>query len=276
VIYDPGPGAQTISSQIVVLPDGALVNVLVRIQGSGTATRADVVAVRSADAGATWSEPVVVNALRAIGVVDGKTGHPVRAGEVVPSSAVDGAGRIWVAWEDARFSGGARDGIALASSADGGATWSAAVQVNRVPEVQAFRPAVAAGAAGAVAVTYHDLRYDLSQDPDHTWATVFRATTRDGGATWEELPQGGPFDLRSAPDAQGWFVGDYTGLVARRDDFQAVFSMGSSALGAGTDAFASRAPAVVPVGAIVPRAQVNAAPLPLGDRVRAMRELTPR
>ncbi len=276
VLHDPGPGAQTIASQIVVLPDGALVNVLVRIRGTTTAEPgSDVAALRSDDAGATWSDPVVVGALRAIGVVDAKTGHPVRAGEVVPSSSVDASGRIWVAWQDARFSGGARDGIALASSDDGGATWSAPLQVNREPRVQAFRPAVAASAGDAVAVTYYDLRYDLALDHDHTWATAWRATTADGGRTWVEAPEGGPFDLRTAPDAGGWFVGDYTGLVPRRDEFEAVFSMASSALGPGTDAFASGPPLAVPLAA-TPPAQVNATPAPLAERLRAIRELPPR
>lgn len=275
VVLDPGPDAQTISNQIVVLPDGALVNVLVRILGaSGSSPTSDVVAMRSSDAGATWSGPVVVGALRAIGAVDPRDGHPIRAGELVPSSAVDGAGRLWVAWQDARFSGGARDGIALAASDDGGLTWSAPVQVNRAPEVQAFRPAVAASADGAVAVTYYDLRFDVAIDRDRAWATAWRATSRDRGATWAEIPEGGPFDLRSAPDAGGWFLGDYTGLVARRGGFTAVFSMSTSALGAGTDAFAS-GPAL-PTAPPAAAAQRNARPLPLAERLRAARELPPR
>ena len=275
VLHDPGPNAQTISSQIVVLPDGALVNVFVRILGtSADRPTMDVVAMRSDDAGATWSDPGVVGALRAIGAVDPKDGHPIRAGEVVPSSSADGDGRIWVAWQDARFSGGARDGIALAVSGDGGASWSAPVQVNRAPLVQAFRPAVAAGAGGAVAVTYYDLRFDVEGDRERTWATAWRATTADGGATWAEAPEGGPFDLRTAPDAGGWFVGDYTGVVPRRGGFTALFSMARSALGDGTDAFASGS--ALPVAAPPARAQWNARPAPLADRVRATREILPR
>jgi hypothetical protein len=271
VLHDPGADAQTISSQIVVLPDGALVTVFVRILRTSSAQpSSDVVAMRSTDAGATWSAPVVVGPLRAIGAVDPEDGHGIRAGELVPSSAADEAGRLWVAWQDASFSGGARDGIALATSRDGGATWSAPVQVNREPLVQAFRPAVAA-AAGRVAVTYYDLRFDAALEADGTWATVWRATTSDGGATWAEVPEGGPFDLRAAPDAGGWFVGDYSGLVARRAGFASVFSMSRSALGAGTDAFAS-GPSL-PLAAPPARAQRNAHPAPLAERLRAARDL---
>jgi hypothetical protein len=274
-IHDPGRDAQTISSQVVVLPDGALVNVFVRItQASTPRAAADVVAMRSEDAGGTWSEPVRVAALQAIGAVDPKSGHPVRAGEVVPSSAADAGGTLWVAWQDARFAGGARDGIALAASADGGLSWSAPVQANRAPAVQAFRPAVAAG-GGAVAVTYYDFRHDVAGDRDRVWTTFWRATTADGGATWREIPEGGPFDLRTAPDAGGWFLGDYTGLVARAGGFAALFSMGRSALGDGTDAFASGSPAGEPPAAGAAPA-LGARPRPLSERLRAVRDLAPR
>lgn len=236
VLHDPGPDAQTISSQLVVLPGGALVNVFVRITGlAGASASFEVMASRSADRGQSWLAPVLVAALRARGAADPETGHAIRAGEVVPSSAVDAAGVVWVAWEDARFSGGARDGIALSRSEDGGATWSAPRQVNGAPEVLAFRPAVAAG-AGGVAVTYYDLRDDAGAAARGSWTTFWRATSTDGGATWTDAPGGGPFDLRLAPDAEGWFLGDYTGLVARGGGFVALFGMS----GASTDLFVSR------------------------------------
>ncbi|HEY6098436.1 MAG TPA: sialidase family protein, partial [Anaeromyxobacter sp.] len=186
---------------------------------------------------ATWSAPVQVGRLLARGATDPKTGHAVRAGEVVPFAAVDPAtGTLHVVWQDARFSGGARDGIAHSTSTNGGLVWSAPVQVNGAPGVQAFRPAVAVGDGGAIAVTYYDFRSDDALDSMHTWTTFWLATSTDGGATWRDVPVGGPFDLRSAPDVDGWFLGDYTGLVARRSGFVALFAMG----GASTDVFASR------------------------------------
>lgn len=227
VIHDPGPDAQTISSQIVVLPDGALVDVFVRITAASAAEPVfDVVAIRSTDGGETWTEPATVAALRAVGAVDPKSRRPVRAGEVVPSTAVDPAsGALHVVWQDARFSGGARDGVALATSWDGGLTWSGPTQVNRAPGAQAFRPAVAVGAGGTLAVTYYDLRHDVAIDAEHVWTTFWKVTSADGGASWIEVPEGGPFDLRAAPDAGGLFLGDYTGLVAAGDGFVAAFSM---------------------------------------------------
>lgn len=247
ILYDPGSNAQTIASQIVVLPGGALVNVLVRItclstndpRCTGTTHPLfELVALRSEDGGASWSVPgAVISELRARGAQDPKTGHAVRAGEVVPFTAVDGAtGQLYVVWEDARFSGGARDGIVIATSVDGGLDFSAPAQVNGSPSAEAFRPAVAVGKGGAIAVTYYDFRSDPAADPDHTWTSFWRATSPDFGGTWHEAPEGGPFDLRTTPDAEGWFVGDYTGLVASGDRFIALFGMG----GDSTDVFVSR------------------------------------
>jgi hypothetical protein len=243
VLHDPGPDAQTIGNLVVVLPGGALLDVFVRILGvSGAAPRFDVAVVASADGGDTWSDAVVVGELRSRGTFDPKSGRPIRAGEVVPLAAVDPAsGAVHVVWQDARFSGGAHDGIALATSHDGGATWSAPQQVNLAPAALAFRPAVAAGSGGVVAVTYYDLRNDVRLDPGRLWTTFWRATSEDGFATWTEAPEGGPFDLREAPDAGGLFLGDYTGLAAAAGLFVAVFAM-TAADGGGARVFATPAP----------------------------------
>src|SRR5207245_4768308 len=72
--------------------------------------------------------------LRSIGIVDIKTGEPLRTGDIIPEIAVDNdSGALYVVWQDARFSGLTRDGIAFSRSADGGLTWSNPVQINKVP-----------------------------------------------------------------------------------------------------------------------------------------------
>ena len=226
VIHDPGPDAQTISNQIVALPGGALVDVFVLVTRASQARPDYTVAVlRSPDRGVTWSAPIPVGRVLAAGARD-PAGHPIRSGIVVPAVAADpAAGVLHVAWEDARFGGGTRDGVVLATSADGGLTWSAPRQVHQAPAAQAFRPSLAVAPGGALALTYHDDREGAGR-PAGAWITVWLATSRDGGDTWQELALGEPFDLRLAPDVtgDGWFVGDYTGLVADGDGFVAVFA----------------------------------------------------
>jgi hypothetical protein len=143
--------------------------------------------------------------------------------------AVDSAnGALYAVWMDARFSffqTGAFlwDSIAFSESIDGGATWSAPIQVNATPpgsiqNSQAFTPSVAVGDDGSVTVTYYDFR-DNTASPATLgtthWAVHCHPATESCGipASWDEETQVSPtFDIREAPFARGYFLGDYMGL----------------------------------------------------------------
>jgi hypothetical protein len=225
-IFDPGADAQTVSNQIAVLPDGALLDGLMVItKNSSQNPLSHVTILRSADKGLNWSAPIDVAAAEFIGVVDPKTNKGVRSGTVVPSLAVDPAsGAVYVVWEDARFSGGARDGIALSKSSDGGLHWSQPVQVNQAPAAQAFTPVVSVS-AGEVGVSYTDLRNDDPNDKSRLLATHWLAVSADGGNTWQETQLVSPFDLQNAPFAGGYFLGDYEGLVHSGASFLPLFTV---------------------------------------------------
>ena len=124
---------------------------------------------------------------------------------------------MYVAWQDARFSGGTHDAIAVARSDDDGRTWGAPVRVNGDPRVAAFTPVVQVAPDGSVGVLYHDLRNNtaLPTLPTDVWL----ARSEDGGMTWRDLHVDGPFDLTQAPYANGLFLGDYAGLVIVEDRF---------------------------------------------------------
>ena len=236
-IYSTGRLEGTIGNQVVVLPDGTLVNVfnLYQLNADSSLKHSALMAIRSTDRGMTWSAPVKISSTRSIGVVDTKTSEPVAANQgFMPAVALDpGSGTLYVTWEDARFSGMLRDGIALSKSVDGGMTWSRPVQVNQAPGVQAFNPMVSVSASGIVAVTYYDFRNDNS-DPQVLLTDSWMAISSDGGRQWRERRIGEPFDMRTAPlcsscdDPPAFFVGDYSGLDYQNDSFVALMVRANS------------------------------------------------
>ena len=140
-IYDPGPNQQTINNQVAVLPDGTLVAFFTRFVSVGPVlvqTTLDV--IRSTDKGLTWSAPIAVSPVQARGATDPESGAPIRDGANLGSISAGANGQLAIVWQDSRFSGGQRDGVALSRSLDGGLTWTTPVQLNRVPAVQAFLP----------------------------------------------------------------------------------------------------------------------------------------
>src|SRR3989475_414948 len=103
-IYDPGPDTQTVSNQIVVLPDHTLVNSsMVVTENSSTSPHVSIAVMRSADHGASWpAPPVTVAEAAVVGVNDPKSNLGIRTGSGVHSIAVDREsgpnGPIYVAW----------------------------------------------------------------------------------------------------------------------------------------------------------------------------------
>ncbi|MBV8975069.1 MAG: exo-alpha-sialidase [Sinobacteraceae bacterium] len=211
-IYDPGPSAQTIGNQIVVLPGDLLLNFFTEIDTQGASSAVAVRVIRSVDNGAHWSIPATVSDIQALGTSNPANNQPVRDGsELVSVSANDGM--IYVAWQDSRFSMGKHDGIALVHSSDGGHTWSAPVQVNADVNVQAFTPTVNVGPDGVVAVTYFDLRNNTTPSTSTLYADCWLVISSDGGVTFTEQHLSGSSNLYHAPDAEGLFLGDYQALV---------------------------------------------------------------
>jgi hypothetical protein len=104
------------------------------------------------------------------------------------------------------------EGIALSRSSDGGLSWSAPIQVNRVPAVQAHTASVDVADDGSVGVTYYDFRKDTA-DPKVFLSDYWEVRSHDGGHTWQERHLAGSFDMLTAPkDDGGLFLGDYQSL----------------------------------------------------------------
>jgi hypothetical protein len=249
-IYDPGSSAQTLGNYIVVLPGDVLLDVFTEITTGINSSSSTVRVIRSMDHGTNWSAPTTIAELNSIGTSNPANNAPVRDGsDIVSVSALPvsagGAGTVYVAWQDSRFSMGKHDGIALARSMDGGQTWSTPVQVNADPNVQAFTPTVNVRADGVVAVTYFDLRNNTHPSTAHLYADCWMVTSTDGGMTFTEQHLSGSFDLQNAPNSEGLFLGDYQALVSTGSGsaflpFYAQPELGSAVL---TDTFISFPPA---------------------------------
>ena len=209
-IYDPGVNSQTLGNEIVVLPNGMLIDLFTQIDSAaGVPQKASAMIIRSADQGVTWSGPIKVADLLAVGAKDPENGSPVRDGADLPQIAVSPSGVLFMTWADGRFSGGVRDGIAITHSSDGGLTWSVPTQLNGSTASEAFEPSVHVRNDGTVTVTYFDFRNDTSTSDLPTILWLARSTD---AVSWHESAIAGPFDLENAPVAEGLFVGDYQGL----------------------------------------------------------------
>lgn len=239
-IYDPGPLAQTINNQIVVLPNGTLVNFFTQFNTAANAqTIVTLSIVRSPDKGVTWSAPIVISPVQSLGTSDPETGTFVRDGSTLGSIAVGPQGQLVAVWQDARFSNGMRDGIAFSRSLDGGLTWSPATRVNRDPSVPAFLPAVTVRSDGTYGVSYFDFRSNTAATA--TLLTDYWLTRSTDGLTWLESRISGPFDLAIAPNSEGLFVGDYQGLTSIGATFVPFYAQTNTGLANRTDIFATLA-----------------------------------
>ncbi len=245
-IYDPGPAAQTVGNQVVVLPDGTLddfFNVIDEIPIPPFSTNT-LALKRSPDQGETWSpagDPIVVSAMEpGLGVSDPDTGQALRSADSLFDIAVNPtSGTLYAVWQDARFSAFGHESVAFSRSRDGGLTWSEPIKINRTPtdlpvaNQQAFVPAVAVNRKGMIAITYYDFRFNGAEPEGLTdqWAVTCRPKAKrdcSDPKDWNELRlTQESFDIIKAPNAGGLFLGDYDGLAAVRNSFIAAFSVSS-------------------------------------------------
>src|SRR6266568_2894337 len=218
-IFDPGQNSQTIGNVIVVDPKTAVLYDFFEVfQTTGspkfTPRGFSVGFVSSSDGGTTWSGPTTVAAQQFVTDTDPNTGAALRTGEGLPSVAIDAnTGQLYVVWSDDRFTGGTVNQVVISTSADGGKTWTAPAVISKVTGRPAFTPTVAVNSAGVVGVTYYDLRNlpagDTTTLPTDYW---FTDSSDNGKSFGDETHIAGSFDLLKAPNAGGFFVGDYEAL----------------------------------------------------------------
>jgi len=227
---------QTIGNVIVVDPrTDTLYDFFDAINGSGSNAKGqhgfNVAFQKSTDGGATWTAPRIISNLGTVFVSDPNTGQTIRTGDIIPEPAIDPAtGQLYVVWQDARFSGGKFDQVAISTSTDGGTTWSTPVRVNTPEGQPAFTATVAVNSNHTVGVTYYDFREltptNTTTLPTDYFIKTFSPSRVLSGGIDTNVPDtqaAGPFNMLAAPFASGFFVGDYEGLTAVDTAFHPFF-----------------------------------------------------
>jgi hypothetical protein len=264
---------QTIGNQIVVLPDGTLVdgfNYITGSNGQGIQRGDNAAVIFSTDHGTTWSStPTIIANMGDAGVRDPEPVNClgdntpstpcllVRTGDILPDFAADptsgSPGTMYAVWQSHQtatvLGNPVDDTILISRSTDGGHSWSAPVKVNHTPSgVQAFTAAVHVAANGDVAVTYYDFRNDAAGDAALStdyWIVHHHAGEPFDSAHFSDENRLTPasFNMRAAPYASGYFVGDYEGLDSFGSTFTPFFvqATGSGPFKPLTDAFYSTA-----------------------------------
>jgi hypothetical protein len=213
----------TIGNQIVVLPNGTLIDFTDYSTGSGVqpSNHHWKAVFRSTDHGVTWSKPITISQVTEVGTRIPDGSFPVRAGG--DDIAVDPAnGNLYAAWTDSRFNDGTHNDIVVSKSTDGGLTWSAPTKASKNPVgVAAFTPSIHVNGDGKVAITYYDFRNPTAASFVATdfWMEI----SSNGGSTWSESRlTATSFDITTAPVApasRGYFLGDYEGLSSSGSTF---------------------------------------------------------
>lgn len=196
-------GTGVIGGQPVVAPNGTVVVPI------DNASETAVGSFSSTDGGATWSALTTIADIRHNTVAGGLREGPL------PSAEIDGAGTVYVTWDDCRFRRACKvNDLVLSHSLDStGTSWSA---VSRVPidpvasGVDHFIPGLAVDRTTSGGTAHLGLTYYF-YPPRSTALSVGFVSSADGGSTWSS-PQtilSGMASTWAATTSQGRMVGDY-------------------------------------------------------------------
>ena len=217
--------AAGIGGQPLVQPNGTVV---VPIETNG------ISAFTSTNGGASWSAPVTVANIQAHSDAGG-----IRSGPL-PSAAVDGAGSVWVVWEDCRFRSKCSTNDLVYSTSSDGIHWSAVTRVPIDPTtsvVDHFIPGIGIDPTTSGATAHVAIHYYFYQQSSCTQATcklfVGYISSHNGGTTWNAAVKlYGPMQLGWLPNSQnGLMVGDYIATAFTNGVPHGVFAVAAAKSG---------------------------------------------
>jgi hypothetical protein len=211
-----------------VQPTGTVIVPLEAVVGT---TLTSMAAFLSNDGGATWTATVTVSNLQFHADAGG-----IRSGPL-PASAVDGAGAVWVMWEDCRFRAQCATNDLVYSTSNDGVNWTA---VTRVPiddvssTVDHFIPGLGIDPATSGATAHVGLHYYYYPQSNCSSSTcqllVGFISSANGGATWNTpAALTGAMQLAWLPTSQnGLMVGDYIATAFTNGIPHGVFAVARS------------------------------------------------
>jgi len=195
--------ADGIGGQPLAQPNGTVV-VPIELTTSNS-----MAAFSSTDGGQTWTDPVTIANIQFHSDAGG-----IRSGPL-PSAAVDGAGTVWVVWEDCRFRANCSTNDLVYSTSSDGLNWSA---VTRIPvddvssTVDHFIPGIGIDPTTSAASAHVALHYYYYSQSSCTESTcqlyAGYISSANGGTTWNT-----PTTLTSAAMQVGWLPSSQNGLM---------------------------------------------------------------
>jgi hypothetical protein len=201
----PAPNIGVIGGQPLVQPSG---KVIIPIDN---ASETALGALVSTNGGGSWTF-VTITSITAASDPGG-----IRSGPL-PSAEIDGAGRVFVTWEDCRFRPGCTTNDLVYVTSSDGVNWSA---VQRIPidpvtsTVDHLIPGIGVDKATSGATAHVSVTYYYFPNVSCTFSTcqldAGSISSSNGGAMWSAPVQfAGPMSLSLLPPTTtGRFLGDY-------------------------------------------------------------------
>jgi hypothetical protein len=229
-----GDSITGVGGQPVVQPNG---QVIVPLMSSGGTA---ILSFRSVDGGASWRATVTVASITDHAVAGGLRTSPL------PSAEVDGAGNVYVAWQDCRFRSGcaANDIVMASTSISLYPNWNAVARIPIDPTtstVDHFIPGLAVDPTSSGSGGRLTLAYYYYPQANCTAATcqldVGLVSSSNGGASWSAPSQlAGPVALSwLANTNQGRMVGDYISTSYAGGTAHPVFALANAPSGGNFD-----------------------------------------
>jgi hypothetical protein len=199
-------GVDGIGVQPVVQPNGTV------IVAFDNPTETAVGAFTSTNGGGSWGNVVTISTISSHTEAGGLRSSPL------PTAEVDGAGRVFVAWQDCRFERGCKANDIVYTTSTNGVNWTSIARVPSDPVgsgVDHFIPGLAVNKAtsgGSAHLALYYYFYPVSSCTSSTCQLdVGFSSSSNGGASWTAgLMQAGPMNLSwLASTTQGVMVGDY-------------------------------------------------------------------